>query len=102
MTTIGTFTKSNKDFTGTVKTLALHAQVKLVPADGSSESAPDYRIYADSAEIGAGWKKTSENGRDYISLKIDDPSFSQPIYASLFRGDDPETYSLLWSRPRPY
>ncbi len=100
MTNIGTFTKADNGFTGTVKTLTLNVKAKLVPADGGSESAPDYRVYAGNVEIGAAWKKTSENGRDYVSLKLDDPSLPQPIYASLFQGEDPDTYNLLWSRPR--
>ncbi|MEM8801470.1 MAG: DUF736 family protein, partial [Pseudomonadota bacterium] len=49
------------------------------------------------------WSKRSTEGRDYLSLKLDDPSFTQPIYANLF--DDTvieggeETFSLIWSRP---
>ncbi len=100
MTTIGTFTKSENGFIGAIKTLTLNVKAKLVPAEGGSESSPDYRVYAGPVEIGAGWKKSSENGRDYVSLKLDDPSLAQPIYASLFQGEDPDTYNLLWSRPR--
>jgi uncharacterized protein (DUF736 family) len=39
-------------------------------------------------------------GRDYLSLKLDDPSFNAPIYANLFADEDGEGYTLLWSRPR--
>ena len=35
------------------------------------------------ADIGAAWKKTSREGRDYISVKLDDPSFPAAIYATL-------------------
>jgi hypothetical protein len=35
------------------------------------------------ADIGAAWKKTSRKGRDYISVKLDDPSFPAAIYATL-------------------
>jgi uncharacterized protein (DUF736 family) len=51
-------------------------------------------------EIGAAWSKRSEEGRDYLSLKLDDPSFTAPIYANLFDGEGGEDYNLLWSRPR--
>ena len=52
------------------------------------------------AEIGAAWSKRSEEGRDYLSLKLDDPSFTAPIYANLFEDEGGEGYTLLWSRPR--
>ncbi|HUZ73390.1 MAG TPA: DUF736 domain-containing protein, partial [Stellaceae bacterium] len=50
--------------------------------------------------IGAAWSKRSEEGRDYLSLKLDDPSFNAPIYANLFNDEDGEGYTLIWSRPR--
>ena len=50
-----------------------------------------------ATEFGAAWKKTSREGRDYLSLKLDDPSFPAPIYASLVAGDDGE-HMLIWSR----
>jgi hypothetical protein len=49
------------------------------------------------AEIGAAWSKRSEEGRDYLSLKLDDPSFNAPIYANLFDDEEGDGY---WSRPR--
>lgn len=53
-----------------------------------------------NTEIGAAWSKRSEEGRDYLSLKLDDPSFNAPIYANLFDDEGGEGYTLLWSRPR--
>ena len=49
-------------------------------------------------EIGAAWSKRSNEGRDYLGLKLDDPSFTAPIFANLF-SDEGDTYSLVWSRP---
>jgi uncharacterized protein (DUF736 family) len=100
MQPIGTLIKTGDLFNGTVRTLALNVNIRLVPVEGASEQGPDYRIYAGAAEIGAGWKKTSESKRDYISLKLDDPSLPNPIYASLFPADEPDTHTLLWSRPK--
>jgi hypothetical protein len=48
-------------------------------------------------EIGAAWPKRSTEGRDYLSVKLDDPSFNAPIFANLFDGED-DTYNLIWSR----
>ena len=40
-------------------------------------------------EFGAAWKKTSGEGREYLSVKLDDPSFPAPIYATLIEADEP-------------
>ncbi|RTL91057.1 DUF736 family protein [Ancylobacter aquaticus] len=49
--------------------------------------------------MGAAWAKRSNEGRDYLGLKLDDPSFNAPIFANLFDDEDADTYSLIWSRP---
>lgn len=36
----------------------------------------------------------------YLSLKLDDPSFNAPIFASLFADEDGKTFNLIWSRAR--
>ncbi len=99
MATIGTFTKSGTDFVGSVKTLTLNVKAKIQAADKDSERAPDYRIFAGPTEFGAAWKKTSKADRDYLSVKIDDPSLPAPIFASLVEADDSgDSFNLIWSR----
>ncbi|MBG0808459.1 DUF736 family protein [Methylosinus sp. H3A] len=49
--------------------------------------------------MGAAWSKRSNEGRDYLGLKLDDPSFNAPIFANLFDDESGEGYSLIWSRP---
>ncbi|WP_119419713.1 DUF736 domain-containing protein [Desertibaculum subflavum] len=99
MATIGTFSKTENGFTGAVKTLTLNVKAKLIPAEGESERGPDFRIFAGATEFGAGWKKTArETGREYISVKLDDPSFPAPIYATLIEAEDGQGYVLIWSR----
>jgi uncharacterized protein (DUF736 family) len=61
-----------------VKTLALNVKAKIVPAENDSDKAPDFRIFAAATEFGAGWKKTANAGRQYLSVKPDDPSFPAP------------------------
>ena len=46
------------------------------------------------------WSKRSNEGRDYLSVKLDDPSFNAPIYANLFDDEDGEGFTLIWSRGR--
>ncbi|MGC2086392.1 MAG: DUF736 domain-containing protein [Bradyrhizobium sp.] len=99
---MGSFKKVGNDFHGEIVTLSLQAKgVRITPeANRSNENAPSHRIYVGRAEIGAAWSKCSEEGRDYLSLKLDDPSFNAPIYANLFDDEGGEGYTLLWSRPR--
>tara|TARA_Y100000782_G_scaffold114318_1_gene150064 strand:- start:7628 stop:8371 length:744 start_codon:yes stop_codon:yes gene_type:complete len=101
MANIGTFTADKDGFTGSLRTLTLNVKVKLVPNDkGGSENAPDFRLQAASHDIGAAWKKTSEAGREYLSVTLDDPSFPAPVYARLIEGEN-STHDLIWSRSKP-
>jgi uncharacterized protein (DUF736 family) len=98
MATIGTFIRSGTTYTGAVKTLSINAKTTIKLADKANDRAPDYRIFQGSVEFGAAWKKTSSEGREYLSVKLDDPSFPAPIYATLVEADEPDTFSLIWSR----
>jgi len=102
MATIGTFKKTaNNEFVGDIVTLSVQAKgVRIVPDQNrSNENAPSHRIMVGKAEIGAAWTKRSNEDREYLGLKLDDPSFTAPIYANLFDDEGGDTYSLIWSRP---
>ena len=101
MATIGTFKKSGNGYTGDITTLSVQAKGVRVTAEEnrSNDNAPTHRVFVGKAEIGAAWTKRSNEGRDYLSVKLDDPSFIAPIYANLFDDEGTETYSLIWSRP---
>ena len=97
MATIGTFTVNTKgEFNGVIKTLTLNTKATLRPVEKEGEKSPDFRISTANMDIGAAWKKTSRENRDYLSVKLDDPSFSGPVYASLVEAAD--GYALIWSR----
>ncbi|NKM66267.1 DUF736 family protein [Rhizobium leguminosarum bv. viciae] len=83
MATIGTFTRSETgEISGSVKTLTLNVKsVKLVPAEGDTETGPDYRVLSSAVEFGAAWKKQSDKGNAYLSVKLDDPSFANPHFS---------------------
>lgn len=101
MSTIGTFVKTEDGaYTGSIKTLRLNIkQAQLRPVQKDSKNAPDYIVYANDVELGAAWKKTSQNtSRDYISVTLDDHSLPAPLYANLV--DAEEGYKLVWSRNR--
>ena len=100
MAQIGTFTRDDAgNYTGTIRTLTLNVKTTLKPAQRDNDKAPDYRaIAAGGTEFGAGWTKAArETGAEYISLKLDDPSFPAPIYATLVQSDEGE-HKLIWSR----
>ena len=102
MANIGSFKKVGSDFQGEIVTLSVQAKGVRIVAETSpsNDKAPSHRVFVGRAEIGAAWSKRSEEGRDYLSLKLDDPSFNAPIYANLFDDEGGEDYNLLWSRPR--
>ena len=101
MANIGTFTADKDGYIGTLRTLTLNVKVKLVAnAKGENESAPDFRLQAAGYDIGAGWKKTSEAGRPYVSVSLDDPSFPATVYARLIENEN-GTHDLIWSRSKP-
>ena len=62
-------------------------------------NVPTHRVFVGRAEIGACWAKTSAAQRDYLSVKLDGPSFTAPIFANLFDDEEGDGYSLIWSRP---
>ena len=99
MAQIGTFTRDeNGTYAGTIRTLTLNVKAIIKPCDHDSDKAPDHRVTANGVEFGAGWSKTAkETGAEYLSLKLDDPSFTAPVYASLVQGDKGE-HKLIWSR----
>lgn len=98
MPQIGTFARGdNGIFHGTIRTVTLDIDTVISPCEKESEKAPGYRLFAGSVEFGAAWTKTSREGREYLSVKLDDPSFAAPIYASLIEGDDGH-HRLVWSR----
>jgi len=95
MATIGTFTASDTGYAGVIKTLTLNIKAKLVASEKDNDKAPDYRIFAGSTEFGAAWKKTvRDSEREYLSVKLDDPSFPAPIYAILIEAEGQEGLQL--------
>ena len=102
MADIGSFKKSGQEFQGEIVTLSVQAKgVRIVPEPNrTNDNAPSHRVFVGRADIGAAWPKRSSEGRDYLSVKLDDPSFNAPIYANLFDDQDGETFSLIWSRGR--
>ena len=99
MATIGSFTPNKDGYTGTIRTMTINVKAKIVTNENKkSDAAPDYRIYAGQAELGAAWKAQTKGDepRDYLSILLDDPSFAEPIRAALFE-EEGGAY-LVWNR----
>ena len=96
MATIGTFTKQDGSFAGSLTTLTVKSKVTISPIEKTSEKAPDFRVYGGNAEIGAAWSATSKEGKAYLSVKLDDPSFTKPILARLVETE--QGHALVWTR----
>ena len=96
MAIIGTFTKQDNGFQGSLATLTVKAKVNIAPVEKTSEKAPDFRVFANNAEIGAAWSAKSKEEKDYLSVKLDDPSFPTAILCRLVETGD--KHSLVWTR----
>ena len=90
--------KENGSYEGQFKTLTLDTRIKLEPIGDSdtNDKKPDYRVKLSGLEVGAGWKRISDNNSEYVSIQIDDPIFPNPINANLIASQD--GHILLWSR----
>jgi uncharacterized protein (DUF736 family) len=103
MANIGSFKKSGENgYVGEIVTMSLQKKNVTIVAEEASENenAPSHRVFVGAAEIGAAWLKVSKEDRHYLSIKLDDPSFNAPIFASLFDDEDGKTFNLIWSRAR--
>jgi uncharacterized protein (DUF736 family) len=99
MATIGTFTSNETGFSGSIRTLALNVKARIARVENPSDKGPHFRIYAGNVELGAAWQKRSEQtDRDYLLVKLDDPSLRAPIYATLAEVEGEEGLQLIWSR----
>ena len=86
---------------GSIRTLTIDAKVRLVPNDNrENENAPAFRVLVGQSRIGDAWaaRSSGENPKDYLRVRIDDPSLYEPINAALFPSDDGNAAQLVWNR----
>lgn len=102
MTTIGTFTPTKDGgWEGHIRTLTIDVKARFVPNDNrDGEKAPAFRIFAGRSELGAAWRQqtNSESAREYLSVRLDDPSLSEGISAVMFEAPDGKEAKLVWNR----
>ena len=94
---IGQFTEYKGNYDGKITTLAIQADVRIEaqPVHGSKQ--PDFRLYANGIEIGAGWAKLSKKENRYVDIVLDDPSFHAPLRCRLMQNSEGSNI-LYWDR----
>lgn len=103
---IGNFSYDKKadTYAGDITTLTFQrTDVQLRPAEKTGAAKePDYRVVTKTpngtVEFGAAWSRTSEAGKAFLSVQIDDPALSEPLNAALFATDSGKGATLVWSR----
>lgn len=102
MDQIGSFTLKDGAYTGTIRTVIINVKSQLVPnKDKTSDGAPDFRLYAGGAELGAAWHQDSKDGEmPYLAVKLDDPNFASPMRTALFENAEDGTGVLVWNRTK--
>jgi uncharacterized protein (DUF736 family) len=105
---IGHFSYDHQSDTyfGTITTLTLQrGNLVLRPTNKSGEKEPDYRFVQEAddgtVEFGAAWKRSSGQGRDFLSVVLDDPALPASLNAAMFLSDRDDTATLVWQRPKP-
>lgn len=84
---------------GWLRTLTIHAKLRIIPNDDrTSERAPDFKVFAGRAEVGAVWRqpaqKPGELGR--LAVKLTDPAFPEGLSMSLFEDGEGGKANLVW------
>jgi uncharacterized protein (DUF736 family) len=100
------FDRRSNTYAATITTLTLHrSNIVLRLTNKSGEKEPDYRIIQEddsgTVEFGAAWKRSSGQGRDFLSIVLDDPAFPASLNAAMFLSDREDTATLVWQRPKP-
>lgn len=102
MSVIGTFTLSKDGgWTGSIRTLTIDAKLRLVPNDNKDhENAPAFRVFIGHSRIGDAWEARSggDAPKDYLRVKLDDPSLPEPLSVALFPPEEGDKAQLVWNR----
>lgn len=102
---------------GKIETFALQtaAEIKLIPEDQRrSREAPQYELRARGVRIGGCWlKERPEDGSQYLSVQVADPTIPNTFNCALFGVYDEEvpeadignlvaatSYELVWNPPK--
>lgn len=93
---IGKFQHEDGVYTGSVPAFTGPSlPVQIAPTD---QKGIDYRVTLGESgiELGVAWKRTSEKGNEYVSVKLDSPFMAEPANCALVKKAD--GFALLWNR----
>jgi uncharacterized protein (DUF736 family) len=98
------YSKKDKQYSGSIHTLtSFRDDVLIQQVEKASENAPDFRVILPDPngviELGAAWKRIDKNKKEYLSVQLDDPARSTPLYAALLPAERGNGAILVWSRP---
>jgi uncharacterized protein (DUF736 family) len=95
---IGQFTKAeNGVYTGTLETLAIKANVRLVPNDDKGKDIhPDLIFMHGEKEIGVAWNRDDDRGH-FVSLSPEEPSLTPGVYTLVKSGVE-KGYTLYFRK----
>jgi uncharacterized protein (DUF736 family) len=104
MAIIGTFTPTKDgSWTGSIHTLTINTKLRLLPSDSrDNPQAPAFRVFAGTTRVGDAWeaRTTGVGSKNYLRVRLDDPSLPAPVTAALFFADNGEEAQLVWNRRR--
>ena len=78
----------------------------IEPTEPTDKHQPDCRVDVffshgqSTFDVGAGWWRTSRKGKRYLSVKLDWPTFPEPIQCALMPQREESQYALIWNRNR--
>ena len=94
-------------FEGNIRTLELDLKIELRPnPDKRSEQSPEFLVVTRApsghrVQIGNAWKKLPKSlglaGDEFLSITIDDPSFSRSMNVAAFLREN-KTWDVTWRR----
>jgi uncharacterized protein (DUF736 family) len=98
---IGTFTKAeNGVYTGKLETLAIKANVSLIPNDDKEKDIhPDLIFMHGEREIGVAWNREDDRGA-FVSLSPEEPSLTPGVYTMVKSGAE-KGYTLYFRKYMP-
>jgi uncharacterized protein (DUF736 family) len=97
---IGQFTKQEDPhgFTGKIETLAIKANIALIPnEDKEKDSHPDFIVMHGQNEIGVAWERDDQWG-SFISIAFEEPSLAPGSYRLQKSGAE-KGFTLLYRKP---
>lgn len=100
---IGTFEEDLDGYRGEIHALGVYMDRIIFQPVATKQQGrePDFTVAMDfidaPVEIGAAWKKTSREGKPYLSVRIDGPTLPAPINCGLIRSAS-GVLELLWNR----